>query len=188
MKIGMGNPSTRRKPAPAPLCPPQTPFDQTRARTRAAAVGSQRLTAWAMARPLWELVKWQPWDWISVVRVQTREIFLTTIFTFAVDVTQLSVKRLGSSEQYWSISRVMWQCYETTSSSNRTISSLFNRDACAKGQFWATQSSGDSSRFSWLRRNKATYKLRNAQTADSKKNITAGIRWTKYFRVIFFQF
>jgi hypothetical protein len=30
---------------------PQIPLDQTRARTRAAAVGSQRLTAWAMARP-----------------------------------------------------------------------------------------------------------------------------------------
>jgi hypothetical protein len=52
MKIGRGNRSTRRKPAPAPLCPPQIPHDQTRARTRAAAVGSQRLTAWAMARPL----------------------------------------------------------------------------------------------------------------------------------------
>jgi hypothetical protein len=40
------------KPAPVPLCPPQIPHDQTRARTRAAAVGSQRLTAWAMARPI----------------------------------------------------------------------------------------------------------------------------------------
>jgi hypothetical protein len=30
MKIGMGNRSTRRKPAPAPLCPPQNPLDQTR--------------------------------------------------------------------------------------------------------------------------------------------------------------
>jgi hypothetical protein len=48
--IGRGNGSTRRKPAPAPLCPPQIPLDQTRARTRAAAVGSQRLTAWAMAQ------------------------------------------------------------------------------------------------------------------------------------------
>jgi hypothetical protein len=37
--------------APAPLCPPQIPHDETQARTRAAAVGSQRLTAWAMARP-----------------------------------------------------------------------------------------------------------------------------------------
>jgi hypothetical protein len=50
-KIGRGNRSTRRKLAPAPLCPPQIPHDLTRARTRAAAVGSQRLTAWAMARP-----------------------------------------------------------------------------------------------------------------------------------------
>jgi hypothetical protein len=51
MKIGKGNRSTRRKPAPAPLCPPQIPLDQTRDRTPAAAVGSQRLTTWAMARP-----------------------------------------------------------------------------------------------------------------------------------------
>jgi hypothetical protein len=51
MKIGRGNRSTRRKPAPAPLWPPKIPLDQTRARTWAAAVGSQRLTAWAMARP-----------------------------------------------------------------------------------------------------------------------------------------
>jgi hypothetical protein len=45
MKIGRGNGSTRRKPAPAPLYPPQIPLDQTRARTRAAAVGNQRQTA-----------------------------------------------------------------------------------------------------------------------------------------------
>jgi hypothetical protein len=45
MKIGRGNQSTRKKPAPAPLCPPQIPLDQTLDRTRAAAVGSQRLTA-----------------------------------------------------------------------------------------------------------------------------------------------
>jgi hypothetical protein len=41
MKIGRGNRSTRRKPAPAPLRPPQIPLDQTRDRTRAAKVGSQ---------------------------------------------------------------------------------------------------------------------------------------------------
>jgi hypothetical protein len=51
MKICRGNQTTRRKPAPAPFCPPQIPLDQTRARTRAAAVGSRRLTASAMARP-----------------------------------------------------------------------------------------------------------------------------------------
>jgi hypothetical protein len=44
IKTGSGNRSTRRKPAAAPLCPPQIPLDQTR-------VESQRLTAFAMARP-----------------------------------------------------------------------------------------------------------------------------------------
>jgi hypothetical protein len=42
--IGRGNRSTRRKPAPMSLCPPQSPH-ATRTRTRAATVGSQRLTA-----------------------------------------------------------------------------------------------------------------------------------------------
>jgi hypothetical protein len=42
--IGRGNRCTRRKPAPVPLCPPQTPH-AARTRTRVAAVGSQRLTA-----------------------------------------------------------------------------------------------------------------------------------------------
>jgi hypothetical protein len=48
--IGRGNRSTRRKPAPVPLCPPQTPH-VARTRTRAAAVGSQRLSTLATARP-----------------------------------------------------------------------------------------------------------------------------------------
>jgi hypothetical protein len=45
MKIGMGKRSTRRKHVPVPLCPPQIRHDLTRARTRAAAVGSRRLTS-----------------------------------------------------------------------------------------------------------------------------------------------
>jgi hypothetical protein len=44
MMIGRGNRSTQRKPAPMPLCPPQIPHAAW-TRTRAAAVGSQRLTA-----------------------------------------------------------------------------------------------------------------------------------------------
>jgi hypothetical protein len=48
--IGKENRSTRRKPAPVSLCPPQIPH-AARTRTRAAAVGSQRLTAWGTARP-----------------------------------------------------------------------------------------------------------------------------------------
>jgi hypothetical protein len=45
MRIGSGNPSTRRKPAPVSLSPPQIPHDLNWDRTRAAAVESQRLTA-----------------------------------------------------------------------------------------------------------------------------------------------
>jgi hypothetical protein len=40
LMTGRGNGSTRRKHAPVPLCPLQTPHS-----ARAAAVGSQRLTA-----------------------------------------------------------------------------------------------------------------------------------------------
>jgi hypothetical protein len=42
---GRVNRSTRRKPAQVPLCPSQIPHDLTRARTRAASVGSRRQTA-----------------------------------------------------------------------------------------------------------------------------------------------
>jgi hypothetical protein len=45
-----GKPKYPEKPAPMPLCPPQTPH-AARTRTRVAAVGSQRLTAWATALP-----------------------------------------------------------------------------------------------------------------------------------------
>jgi hypothetical protein len=43
---GRGNRSTRRKPTPVPLCPPETPS------MLPASVGSQRLTAWATAQPI----------------------------------------------------------------------------------------------------------------------------------------
>jgi hypothetical protein len=43
--FGRGNRSSRRKPARVALCQPQIPHDLTLARTQAAAVGSQRLTA-----------------------------------------------------------------------------------------------------------------------------------------------
>jgi hypothetical protein len=52
--FGRGNRSTRRKPAPVPLCPPQTPH-AARTRTRAAAVGSQRLTAELRHGPVFRL-------------------------------------------------------------------------------------------------------------------------------------
>jgi hypothetical protein len=63
MWIGRGNRSTRAKCAPVPLCPPQTPHDLVRARTRVAAVGSLRLTAWAMAVP--HFGRWSP-HWVHL--------------------------------------------------------------------------------------------------------------------------
>jgi hypothetical protein len=53
MRIVRGNRNTGRKPASVSLCPSQIPHDLTYARTRSAAVGSWRLTAWAMVRPIW---------------------------------------------------------------------------------------------------------------------------------------
>jgi hypothetical protein len=44
MKIGRGNRSTWRRPAPVPLCSRQIPHDVTGARNRATALGSQRVT------------------------------------------------------------------------------------------------------------------------------------------------
>jgi hypothetical protein len=51
MKIDRGNRRTRRKPVPMQLRSPQIPHDPTRARTRAAVVGSRYLTTWVIARP-----------------------------------------------------------------------------------------------------------------------------------------
>jgi hypothetical protein len=49
--ISRGNQTTRRKPAPVPLCPPQAPH-AARTRTRASEMGSQRLMALVTARPI----------------------------------------------------------------------------------------------------------------------------------------
>jgi hypothetical protein len=43
-----------------PLCPPQIPHDLPWVRTRAVAVGSRRLTTWAMTRP-WRNVSSNYW-------------------------------------------------------------------------------------------------------------------------------
>jgi hypothetical protein len=45
-----GKPKYLEKPAPVPLCPPQNPHDLTWALTWTSAVGTRRLTPWAMAR------------------------------------------------------------------------------------------------------------------------------------------
>jgi hypothetical protein len=49
IRVDRGNLGTRRGTAPVPHFPPQIPHKLTQAGTQ-AEVGSQRLTAWAMAR------------------------------------------------------------------------------------------------------------------------------------------
>jgi hypothetical protein len=74
MKTGRGNRSTRRTPAPMPLCPPQISHDLFRARTLAAALWSQRLTAWAMARSSceWVYLSCQDVDYTECPRRKSR--------------------------------------------------------------------------------------------------------------------
>jgi hypothetical protein len=65
IRIGRGNRSTWRKPASVPLCPPKIPHDLTWARTRAAEVGSRRLTTWVMARP-WTIGEYGAFDGMRI--------------------------------------------------------------------------------------------------------------------------
>jgi hypothetical protein len=100
--IGRGNQSTWRKPAPAPLCPPQIPLDQTRARTRAAAVGSQRLTAWAMVRPQIELGR--------------RIVVKATAWAFHLDSSDIS--------PCWRLCTILWRRALQPADTNYLVSAL----------------------------------------------------------------
>jgi hypothetical protein len=93
MRIGKGNRSTRRKPTPVPLYPPQIPHDLTWDRSQTAAVGSQRLTAWAMARPtlmiIMTTIGWlfdQDWHFSYGLLVNTNASVENDAYTFRVDL------------------------------------------------------------------------------------------------------
>jgi hypothetical protein len=73
MRIGRGNRSTWRKPAPVPLCPQQIPHNLTWAGTRAAAVGSQQQSVAVLPKlqSSWEgLYKVVTWINDVVYRIQ----------------------------------------------------------------------------------------------------------------------
>jgi hypothetical protein len=53
--ISGGNQSTRRKPTPVPLSPPQIPHERDQASNLGRSGGTQWLTAWATERPTYTL-------------------------------------------------------------------------------------------------------------------------------------
>jgi hypothetical protein len=124
MRIGRGNRSTRRKPVPVPLCPPQISNNLSCDRTRAAAVGSRRLTAWSMARPF-ALLTLRPWKWR---RYNSPKLWLTFIRLNGV-ISQkkelfmlIPVERLTSQDPIVSQKRFDWEdipgCMAVTKMSN----------------------------------------------------------------------
>jgi hypothetical protein len=90
MKIGRGNRSTWRKPAPVPLCLPQIPHDQTRAWTWAAVVGSQWLTTCAMMQPtaISYILAGKQLDWWPLKQHQFPSFFLIHSLALKWDVWQ----------------------------------------------------------------------------------------------------
>jgi hypothetical protein len=62
IKIGRGNRSTRRKPAPPPLCPPQTPHDQTRAPTPGRRSGKPATNRLSYGAAFWFGLLFDPGD------------------------------------------------------------------------------------------------------------------------------
>jgi hypothetical protein len=104
MRIGRRNWSTRRIPTPVPLRPPQIPHDLTWDRTSSAAVGSRRLTAWAMARPLtipnpWYFKKFQSVRWVLRFILRT---FLGTGTEITVDFFRSVAVQSRDVTETWS--------------------------------------------------------------------------------------
>jgi hypothetical protein len=111
----------KRKPAPASLCPPQIPHDQTQAWTWATVVGSQLLTAWAMARPICPLLCN---DSTASDTHATIEELWETVFSM------WSVPRLYS-EHYWGVCCEMVASWQKCKHESRRVIIFGNRN-------WAT--------------------------------------------------
>jgi hypothetical protein len=122
------------KPALLSLCSPQIQHDLTWARSRAAAVGSRRLTAWAMARPFTEkLVSRQNyiWEWKTCpehpsdkhmgLRLGWRDIRVCSTHRSLVDSTFLYKWRTSSSHY------IRNYCLSLISRPNIILSSSFQK-------------------------------------------------------------
>jgi hypothetical protein len=58
MRIGSGNRSTKRKPAPVPLSPPQIPHDLTWARARLLTAGTAHVVFLNPSKKILEHLEW----------------------------------------------------------------------------------------------------------------------------------
>jgi hypothetical protein len=87
-----GKPNYSEKPFPVPLCPPQIPHDLTWARIRAVAVGSRRLTAWAMALPVFRK------SWCIYVKLEGK-----LDFVLKFGEKYLVKKSIGNTRHIWRV-------------------------------------------------------------------------------------
>jgi hypothetical protein len=100
-EFGRGNRSTRRKPAPGPLCPPQNPSWRPGLEPQTAVVGSQRLTAWAMARPIHGL---------DVDSVNSSSNYLAYLCIPASETTLHQKRMSGADRSHFSWKNVETNC------------------------------------------------------------------------------
>jgi hypothetical protein len=102
MKIGRGNRSTRRKPDPAPLCPPHIPYEQTWARTRAAGgkPATNCLSHGAATRSLSQIIRGHGRDSKGAPReYETRALPLR--FPVRLVFSRFEAELCGSRETEW---------------------------------------------------------------------------------------
>jgi hypothetical protein len=99
------------------LCPPQIPYDLTWARIRAAAVGSRRLTAWAMARSFtWGLH-------MEVIKAEAFRTYISVYYLFRRKRLGANIMLTLSKTVFSSIllMPVSWKCAAGTSFLNCSI-------------------------------------------------------------------
>jgi hypothetical protein len=101
-----GNKSTRRKTAPVTFCAPETSHDLTWDWTLTTAIGSRRLTAWAMAHPREKLFLCEKWIASSVrsypVNYKACDILSTRWRSQHHTPVREFSKSLDRSQQTWS--------------------------------------------------------------------------------------
>jgi hypothetical protein len=99
---GRGNRSTRRKPAPMPLCPPHILHDLTRGRTLVGRRDGKSTTVWVVTQPTstWDTIWYDNYMWDDPWR-----------FRGACCKTQLPTLKMGAAASY----ETLIKSWETTS-------------------------------------------------------------------------